>query len=445
MLPGKGDRPLLILRKTRGNRYTLPVLLGCLEREGLSGEVSIGIAGSLEEALQKGSSREAVVLFSFTTPHFGRVSEEVAELRNLLSPGTLLLAGGPHATADPGGTLRAGFDYVFAGEAERTWPDFVRRLLQGRLPHGRVVRDEDPPGPLDHPQHSLDFRFFSPIEISRGCLYRCAFCQAPRIFGRSLRHRSPESVAGIVKRAVPHGCSRTAFISSNAFSYGAKGEKAVDLESIEALLAACRDAGMEAIHFGCYPSEVRPDWVNPDILRLVKRYCQNKTVVLGAQSGSDPLLSRLNRGHTAGQALEAVRWIHEAGFVPHVDFVFGFPEETREDRRASLRLMEEMIGTSGARIHAHTYLPLPGTPLFRKNPTRLDNDTKNALRGWERAKRLDGWWKEQEVMGWKIVEWRDGGFVSGGESECSGEYPFDRHPGGSSARVDSGRGPEYSK
>jgi hypothetical protein len=30
---------------------------------------------------------------------------------------------------------------------------------------------------------------------------------------------------------------------------------------------------------------------------------------------------------------------------------------------------------------------------------------------WERKKKLDGWWKEQEVMGWKIVEWRDQGWI----------------------------------
>ncbi len=53
MVSAKPDRPLLILRKTRGNRYTLPVLLGCIEKEGLTGEFSVLIAASLEEAVQK--------------------------------------------------------------------------------------------------------------------------------------------------------------------------------------------------------------------------------------------------------------------------------------------------------------------------------------------------------------------------------------------------------
>ena len=69
--------------------------------------------------------------------------------------------------------------------------------------------------------------------------------------------------------------------------------------------------------------------------------------------------------------------------MPHVDFVFGFPGETTEDRQLSLRLMEKMIEEQGAKIHAHTYLPLPGTPLFHKEPSRLDPHTKNELNRWE--------------------------------------------------------------
>ena len=70
-----------------------------------------------------------------------------------------------------------------------------------------------------------------------------------------------------------------------------------------------------------------------------------------------------------------------------------------------------MIEEDGAKIHAHTYLPLPGTPLFGKEPSRLDDATKNVLGHWREKRKLDGWWEEQEVMAWKIVEWRDKGLI----------------------------------
>jgi hypothetical protein len=60
-------------------------------------------------------------------------------------------------------------------------------------------------------------------------------------------------------------------------------------------------------------------------------------------------------------------------------------------------------------------MPLPGTPLFRENPSPLDLSTKNTLLDWEKKRRLDGWWKEQERIAWKIVEWRDKGIIRGGD------------------------------
>jgi len=182
---------------------------------------------------------------------------------------------------------------------------------------------------------------------------------------------------------------------------------------LENLLAHCQGTGLEGIHFGCFPSEVRPDWVIPGVLELVKKYCRNRTIVLGAQSGSDPLLEKLKRGHTADQALNAARWIRQAGFRPHVDFVFGFPGETMEDRKLTLQLIDKMVQGLGAKVHAHTYMPLPGTPLFRERPSVLDRATKETLLDWEKKKKLDGWWKEQENIAWKIVEWKDRGIIQG--------------------------------
>jgi radical SAM superfamily enzyme YgiQ (UPF0313 family) len=204
------------------------------------------------------------------------------------------------------------------------------------------------------------------------------------------------------------------------------GSKGPDLEKLEEFLNACQEAGLEGIHFGCYPSEVRPDWVTPEVLDLVKRYCRNRTVVLGAQTGSDSLLQKLRRGHTAEQALNAARWIRQAGFMPHVDFVFGFPGETLEDRKLSLGLIEKMIRELGAKIHAHTYMPLPGTPLFPQDPSPLDAATKNFLTIWEKRKRLDGWWKEQEAVAWKIVKWRDTSLIGGGTQHAFPLNPEER-------------------
>jgi len=437
MAMGRDERPFLIFWKTRENRYTIPAVLGCLEGEDLHRDFRILLASSLDQIPSQAASAKAIVGFSFMTPRLWQVKQEVEQLRSILGKEAILLAGGPHPTGDPQGTLGLGFDFVFIGESERTFPAFLRQFLGARLPGASILSGEKNSCLFStYPSHSLEHRYFSPVEITRGCVYNCSFCQTPRIFGHSLRHRSPGSIAAHLQRAILYGYRHSAFISPNAFSYGSTGSQGADLTAIEELLSACRQAGVAAIHFGCFPSEVRPDWVHPEILQLVKRYCRNRTIVLGAQSGSDSVLASLNRGHTAQQALTAARWVREAGFTPHVDFVFGFPGETLEDRRLSLLLMAGMIEKHGARIHAHTYLPLPGTPLFQKEPSQLDPETKNELGNWERKKKLDGWWKEQEAMAWKIVEWRDKGLIwtqmnadrQGGNFElgCEKKYTISR-------------------
>jgi B12-binding domain/radical SAM domain protein len=370
------------------------------------------LASSIEEIERRVSTEKAIVGFSFMTPHLPQVREEVGQLRRVLGGKAVLIAGGSHATGAPEGTARIGFDYVFTGESEKTFPDFLRRFLENRLPGtGIFCGGDDSCRFAINPPFSLKERFFAPMELTRGCFYGCSFCQTPQIFGHRLRHRPADFVAGQLKRLIPHGYGQAFFISPNAFSYGAASLQTPNLSAIEELLDGCRQTGCGGVHFGCYPSEVRPEWVTPEVLELVKKYCRNRTVVLGAQSGSDSLLAKIKRSHSAEQARRASHWIRKAGFMPHVDFVFGFPDEEIEDRQLSLACMKKMIEEDGARIHAHTYLPLPGTPLFCKEPSRLDPATKNALRHWQEKGRLDGWWEEQEGIAWEIVRWRDEGLI----------------------------------
>lgn len=413
----KNERPKLIFRKTRANRHTLPRLLGILEGEELNLDFQVQLGNSIQEVIQRAGEEKALVGFSFMTPHVMEVKGEVKQLRKSLGEKVRIIAGGSHPTGDPQGTLNLGFDYVFVGEADQTFPVFLRHYLEGRLPESAIIAGEKGNCPLGaHHPFSFEHRFFAPIEVTRGCRYSCDFCQTPRIFGPSLRHRRISDFSESLKRAQPIGYRQITFISPNAFSYGVVDSREPNLPAIEELLTGCLETGASGVHFGCYPSEVRPDWVIPEVLQLVKKYCRNRTLVLGAQSGSDAVLSTLHRAHTAEQGLTAARLIHEAGFMPHVDFVFGFPGETLQDRRLSISFINKMIDDCNAKIHAHVFMPLPGTPLFQKNPSRMDPETKDTLIALEKKGKLDGWWKDQEVIGWKIAEWRDQGDIKSKEA-----------------------------
>jgi B12-binding domain/radical SAM domain protein len=327
----------------------------------------------------------------------------------------LLIAGGSHSTADPLGTLALGFDAVFVGEAELTLPGFLCEYAEepcrDRVGRSPIVRPTEPYD-LDSEAHAdeatTEFPF---LEISRGCPYSCAFCQVPMAFGRRMRFRGPSTSAAGVAHAVARGHRRIRCLTSDAFAYGGKGPEKV-AQALEKLVTACRGAGADYLMLGSFPSEVRPDRVTPELLAVLSRHCANPTVVVGVQSGSDVVLSSMARGHTVDQSARAVCQIREAGLVPHVDLLFGFPGETPADRRATLDLADWVLSLTQSRLHLHYYLPLPGTPAWPCEPELPEPATIAHLRRLAAGGRVDGYWDQQIAQGKRILAQRRSGLIS---------------------------------
>jgi B12-binding domain/radical SAM domain protein len=291
------------------------------------------------------------------------------------------VAGGCHASADPQGTLAMGFDYVATGEAGSGFACLVRALAEGRAPaRGVVVAGGSPP--LDrYSPWPRSGQLFAHVEITRGCPMACAFCQTPRLFGRTPRHRSLDSIRRTFEHAAATGHRYTRFVAPNAFGYGSSDARRPDPHAVEALLRTTREAGIEEIYFGSFPSEVRPESVTEDLLGLVKALCANRTVAVGIQSGSADVLRAIRRGHTVAQGVAAVAAIARAGLSPKVDLIFGLPGENDADRRATREL---------ASVHAHLFEPLPGTPLAGAARSELDTATRDFLAELAGRERLTG-------------------------------------------------------
>jgi len=94
----------------------------------------------------------------------------------------------------------------------------------------------------------------------------------------------------------------------------------------------------------------------------------------------------------------AVRLALEAGFRAKVDVIFGMPEESPDDAAATRRLALDLAAL-GAEIHAHAFLPLPGTPWGGAPPGRVDPETRRALLRLEGSGRASGAWRRQEDLG----------------------------------------------
>jgi B12-binding domain/radical SAM domain protein len=409
----------------RTGKFAFHVLTGALETDPRTAAVPIEFANGVDavvtaitNALAAPGAR-VLVGWSFYSPDAIEMTAELQAVKSRVSdPRVLHVCGGVHASAEPEATLRAGWDLVAIGEGERLVRDLVLCVQQGgdaravpgvaALVDGalhkngraeRIALDDFPPF---GPAHGR----YGPIEITRGCIYACRFCQTPYFAGANFRHRSVANVREWARWLVGRGFRDFRFLTPTSLSYGTFAPEP-DLAAVEALLAGVReDIGPERkLWFGTFPSEVRPEHVSDASLRLLKRWVSNRALILGGQSGSDRVLASSARGHDSACIERAVALCIEHGFVPHVDFLLGLPGEEPVDVDATLALMDRLV-TKGAKVHGHTFLPLPGTP-FRKAPAgALSAEVRRRLRNLASKGQLYGQWEQQEATAQAMVEVR---------------------------------------
>jgi B12-binding domain/radical SAM domain protein len=398
----------IVLRYRKALTYGHHTLLAALEehpsREPYT--VAFGVdVDSTVAAIRTGLAQadRVLVLWSFYSPDATRLAGELAQIRAVLDdPRVRHVAGGVHATAEPVATLDAGWDVAAIGEGESILLDLVDRHdlstvagLAFRDAEGTLVRTARAQrAALDrYRAFPVTYRRFNPIEITRGCVYACRFCQTPFMFSARFRHRSVDNVRWHVGQLRRAGKRDVRFVTPTALSYGSQDEHP-NLAAVEELLAACREEiGPDGrVYFGSFPSEIRPEHVSVDALRLVKRCCANDNLIVGAQSGSDRVLAAAKRGHDVEAVRRAVRLGIAEGFRINVDMIFGMPGEVPSDVDASVELARELADL-GARIHAHTFMPLPGTPWRDAEPGTVADATmgqlsqRGALYGhWERQR-----------------------------------------------------------
>jgi B12-binding domain/radical SAM domain protein len=398
------------------NKNSIAALTGALETDPRTEALPLRFVRSRVDWVRRvtrlaRNHERLVVALSFATPNAPTVAQELDRLRTLDLPGVTVIAGGPHPSGDAQGTLSMGVDAVVVGEGESALPALVQQLLAGEsivgLPgvvtrdaDGQIVRGPRPPRvDLDeYPPCGLLHRRFGPIEISRGCPWACSFCQTPFLFGGRMRHRSVEAIAAWLDLACAVGYRYARFVTPDAFAYGSDDGKSPNLEAIERLLwEAGRCVGRDQVYFGSFPSEVRPENVTPETVALVTKYAANDNLVFGAQTGSPRLLRALRRGHTVENVYRATELTVQAGLTPYVDFIFGLPGETEEDRELTLRLIADLTAMGGV-IHSHTFIPLPGTPLAHAQPGRVDAQWHTMLDQLASQGQHIGQWRKQEQL-----------------------------------------------
>ncbi len=418
----------IVFYYSKETRYSVHALISAIDTSDLNIDVYLVREGNpILNSVSTLARMYKTVVFGFTlfTTSLYRILSVIRLVSKSRPSNVVLIAGGPYATGDPVGALSLGFDTVFLGESEKSLPQFLRELIEKGDPfrvQGIAYRENGDfffngkPEPIDlnmYPPFPYWRRKFNPIEITRGCPFQCGYCQTPFIHGFILRHRSVENIAKYAEVFWKHGLRDLRFITPNALAYGSLDGIKPNIDALTELLTTLKRLKVKysgRIFLGSFPSEVRPEFLSYDTAKILRENVDNRKIVIGAQSGSEKILKYLRRGHTVNDVVEAVKASIRVGFGVDVDFIFGLPGETEEDIEETLKLMDKLV-KMGARIHAHTFIPLPGSPLENAPPGKIPLKIKKYLMKIYGKGRVYGDWLKQERIAEIVHELRVKGII----------------------------------
>lgn len=193
------------------------------------------------------------------------------------------------------------------------------------------------------------------VSISVGCNNTCTFCIVPHLRGKE-RDRRPGDVLAEVEALVATGAIEVTLLGQNVNSYGVGfGDRHAFGKLLRAVGAV---PGLERVRF----TSPHPAAFTDDVIEAM---AATPTVMpqlhMPLQSGSDQVLRAMRRSYRADRFLGILDRVRAA--IPDAaittDVIVGFPGETEEDFRETLRVVEAARFSSAFTFQ---YSQRPGTP-----------------------------------------------------------------------------------
>jgi tRNA-2-methylthio-N6-dimethylallyladenosine synthase len=195
------------------------------------------------------------------------------------------------------------------------------------------------------------------VSIMEGCSKYCTFCVVPYTRGEEVSRKLDEIIFEI-SNLVKNGVKEIILLGQNVNAY--KGVRQKDNKSInfsELIRYVSNIKGVQRIrHTTSHPIDFTEDLIEE---YRNKKLCSN--LHLPVQSGSDFILSKMKRKHTAIEYKEMIRKVRSVRPEISVtsDFIIGYPGETEQYFRETLSLIDEVGFDDG---YSFIYSKRPGTP-----------------------------------------------------------------------------------
>ena len=216
------------------------------------------------------------------------------------------------------------------------------------------------------------------IKIEEGCNRFCSYCLIPYARGR-VRSRAVDEIVKEAQRLIDGGYKEIILTGINTALYGSEPgfevERRQGEEDMSGLEVLIKRVDALSGDFRIRLSSLEPTVVDISDVRKLLGYdklCHH--LHLSIQSGSDHVLRLMNRRYTVADYLNIVAALKE--FDPDygvtTDIIAGFPGETEEDHRETLKLIKQ---AGFGRVHAFRFSPRKGTKA-ETMPGQVDGNTK---------------------------------------------------------------------
>jgi tRNA-2-methylthio-N6-dimethylallyladenosine synthase len=250
-------------------------------------------------------------------------------------------------------------DLVVGPQTYHRLPDLVTKLARGEKVVDTDFPAEDKFEALKaRPQAKRGPTAF--LTVQEGCDKFCAFCVVPYTRGAEAS-RPADRILREARDLVEKGVREITLLGQNVNAYHGTGEGGV--WSLARLIRALAEIdGLARIRFTTsHPNDMSDDLIaaHGEIDKLMPY------LHLPVQSGSDRILKRMNRQHTADEYLRLIERIRAArpDILISGDFIVGFPEETAADFEATMDLIRAV---NYGQAFSFKYSPRPGTPAAER-------------------------------------------------------------------------------
>jgi len=305
------------------------------------------------------------------------IASFIRDLKEVL-PSITIVVGGPHIFSETESTMRhhPEVDICCTSEGEEVMVDLVDALQKGRdlaevkgisyrkdglvitNPARGFLKDLDAYPFADWDALPMDKYWdvfttkqnYARFMGSRGCPYACTFCDAPRVMGKKLRRRSPESIVGELTYLYDKFNVREFLFGDSTLNVNRNWLN----EVCEGLINMDRPM--------IWRASLRADRLEREQLLLMKRAGCAK-IVMGIESGDEDALIRMKKGETLDEIKKGLEVLKTVDIESSHGFVLGMPGDTVQSIRNTIQFAKE-IDTAMCSFSLAT--PFPGTEFHEQ-------------------------------------------------------------------------------